>query len=123
MNINDVFQKFSAKISRYMGSPAAFILSVLVIITWAVTGPLFNYSNNWQLVINTGTTIVTFLMIFLVQTTQNRDAKAIHLKLDELIYAIKTARNELVDIEEGTESELNRIENEYKKIRENIQSE
>jgi low affinity Fe/Cu permease len=91
-----------------------------VIVVWALTGPLFNYSSSWQLVINTGTTIVTFLMVFLVQTTQNRDAKAIHLKLDELIYAIKDARDELVDIEDGTESELERRESEYKKIRKAI---
>jgi low affinity Fe/Cu permease len=118
MTTTDYFQKISSRVSSYVGTPYAFMLSVLVIIIWIITGPAFDYSDTWQLVINTGTTIVTFLMIFLVQTTQNRDAKAIHLKLDELIRSIKTADNRLVDIEEGTEQELETMHSVYKNLRE-----
>lgn len=98
--MNEQFRKFAQKISNAVGTSWAFILAVFVVIIWAITGPLFNYSQTWQLIINTGTTIVTFLMIFLVQNAQNRDAKAIHLKLDELIHAVKGARNKFIDAEE-----------------------
>ncbi len=117
MTITDYFQRISSRIAHYVGTPYAFLLSVLIIALWGITGPMFDYSNTWQLVINTGTTIVTFLMIFLVQTTQNRDAQAIHLKLDELIRAMKNANNELVDIEEGTETEIHKIQSEYQNLR------
>ncbi len=115
--VKAMFQKFSQKTSGAVGTPWAFLLAVLVIIAWAVTGPLFKYSDTWQLVINTGTTIVTFLMVFLIQNTQNRDAKAIHLKLDELIRAKKGARNTLVDLENCTDEELGEIEREFKRLR------
>jgi len=115
--IKAMFQKFSQKTSAAVGTPWAFIAAVLVIIAWAVTGPMFRYSDTWQLVINTGTTIVTFLMVFLIQNTQNRDAKAIHLKLDELIRAKKGARNTLVDLENCTDEELDEIEHEFKRLR------
>ncbi len=115
--IKGMFQKFAQKTSAAVGTPWSFLLAVAVIIAWAVTGPLFHYSDTWQLVINTGTTIVTFLMVFLIQNTQNRDAKAIHLKLDELIRAKKGARNTLVDLENCTDEELDEIESEFKRLR------
>ena len=90
-----------------------FLLAVLVVVAWAVTGPLFQFSNTWQLVINTGTTIVTFLMVFLIQATQNRDGEAVQVKLDEIIRAIGKAQNELLDLEELDESELDRIKAGY----------
>jgi low affinity Fe/Cu permease len=100
-----------------VGSPWSFLLAVLVIVAWAVTGPIFHYSDTWQLVINTGTTIVTFLMVFLIQNTQNRDARAIHLKLDELIKGNRRARNAMVDLENCTEEELNELEKEFARVR------
>src|SRR5689334_6719211 len=99
------FEKFSARIAIAAGQPAAFVLAVAVIIVWAVTGPLFNWSDTWQLVINTGTTIVTFLMVFLIQNAQNRDASAIQAKLDELIRAGR-ARNQFIGIEHLSQGEL-----------------
>ena len=99
-----------------MGSPWAFLLAVLVIVVWACLGPIFKYSDTWQLVINTGTTIVTFLMVFLIQNTQNRDAKAFHLKLDELIHAIKGARNKMIDLENMSDEEMEAIKKEFEKF-------
>jgi low affinity Fe/Cu permease len=98
------------------GRPIAFILAALVIVVWAITGPMFGFSDTWQLVINTGTTIVTFLMVFLIQATQNRDAEAMQVKLDEIIRAIGNAKNELLDIEELEESDLNKIRRSYEEI-------
>lgn len=92
--------------SSVAGKPATFILAVLIIVVWAITGPVFKFSDTWQLVINTGTTIITFLMVFLIQNTQNRDALAVQLKLDELISSIKNARNEIIDVEDLGEKEL-----------------
>ena len=92
MNVNDLFHKFAVRASGVVGSPWAFALAMVIIVAWGVSGPAFGYSDTWQLVINTGTTIVTFLMVFLIQNTQNRDARAIHLKLDELIRAAQGAR-------------------------------
>jgi low affinity Fe/Cu permease len=92
--------------STVAGKPATFMLAVLIIVIWAVTGPLFKFSDTWQLVINTGTTIITFLMVFLIQNTQNRDALAVQLKLDELISSIKEARNEIIDVEDLGDKEL-----------------
>jgi low affinity Fe/Cu permease len=109
------FTAFSTKASQLVGSYWAFLLAALTIVVWAVTGPMFHYSDTWQLVINTGTTIVTFLMVFLIQNTQNRDARAMHLKLDELIVAIKQAHNELVDIEELDDKQLEKIAEVYKR--------
>ena len=99
-----------------MGSPWAFLVAALIIAVWAVTGPIFHYSDTWQLIINTGTTIVTFLMVFLIQNTQNRDAAAVHLKLDELIRSVKGARNRLVDLEELSEDELEELRAEFQKV-------
>src|SRR5438874_3602429 len=97
--ISDAFRVFARRSSIMLGSAWAFAAAVLVILVWLVTGPTFHFSDTWQLIINTATTVVTFLMVFLIQNTQNRDAKAVHLKLDELIRAIKGARNQLVDLE------------------------
>ena len=104
--MRDHFRRFATRTSEAVGSPAAFILGLTLIVAWAVTGPLFGYSDTWQLVINTGTTIVTFLMVFLIQSTQNRDARAIHLKLDELLRGVKGARTAMVALENSTDEEL-----------------
>ncbi len=116
--LHELFRKFSHKSSVVVGSPWAFITATLTILTWALLGHRFHYSNTWQLIINTGTTIVTFLMVFLIQNTQNRDARAIHLKLDELIHGLKGARNRLVDLENCTDEELDKMEKEFHRIRE-----
>src|ERR1700754_4271706 len=100
------FTAVASKTAHLVGTYWAFLLAVLVVVVWATTGPLFHYSDTWQLVINTGTTIVTFLMVFLIQNTQNRDAKAMHLKLDELIAAMKAAHNEMIDIEDLNDKQL-----------------
>jgi low affinity Fe/Cu permease len=113
----DRFARFSAKSSHYLGSRWAFLGAIGVILVWAVTGPIFHYSDTWQLVINTGTTIVTFLMVFLIQNTQNRDARAIHLKLNELIHAIDKARNNMIDVENLSDLELDELTRTYEKIR------
>ncbi len=100
------FTRFSSLVAKLAGKPVTFLLATLVIIVWAVTGPIFKYSDTWQLVINTGTTIVTFLMVFLIQNTQNRDSVALQLKLDELIHATGNARNELMEVEDMDEKTL-----------------
>jgi low affinity Fe/Cu permease len=107
------FTCFAKWISRATGRPSAFALAVLVIAAWAITGPLFGFSDTWQLVINTGTTIITFLMVFLIQNTQNRDSEAIHVKLDELIRAIEGAHNAMVNLEELDEEQLSKIRTNY----------
>jgi low affinity Fe/Cu permease len=101
-----------------MGTPWSFLIALGIIILWAVSGPLFGFSDTWQLVINTGTTIVTFLMVFLIQNTQNRDAKALHLKLDELLRAVESARNDLIDIEQAPDEDMAAMQDEYREIRE-----
>jgi low affinity Fe/Cu permease len=111
-----IFRKFAGHVASAVGSPVAFIVAVIAIIIWACLGPHYKYNDTWQLVINTGTTIITFLMVFLIQNTQNRDAKAIHLKLDELIRAMKGARNNLVDLEELSDEELNRLQHEFQRV-------
>ncbi|HZQ08343.1 MAG TPA: low affinity iron permease family protein [Anaerolineae bacterium] len=116
--MNELFRKIATKTSHAIGSPIAFILAVLVIVVWAITGPLFGFSDTWQLVINTGTTIVTFLVVFMIQNTQNRDSKAIQLKLDELVRAIEGARNNMVDLEDLTDEELDKLEKEFRAFRE-----
>jgi len=103
-----------------VGSSWAFILSVFLILMWALTGPMFQYSNTWQLVINTGTTIITFLMVFLIQNTQNRDAKAIHLKLDELIKGVKGARTGLVNLEQLSDADLERLQREFQRLHKSV---
>src|SRR5258706_15789030 len=115
-NAQHAFHRFACKTSDIMGSPWAFLSAVLIIVLWALCGPMFRYSDSWQLVINTGTTIITFLMVFLIQNTQNRDAKAFHLKLDELIHAIKGARNEMINLENMTDDELEAIKKEFERI-------
>ena len=116
--MQEQFRKFSQKTSDVVGSPWAFIVAVVIILVWAVTGPIFSFSDTWQLIINTGTTIVTFLMVFLIQNTQNRDAKAIHLKLDELIRAVEHARNDLVDLEDLSDEELEKLQDQFRHFRE-----
>lgn len=110
------FTRFAKASARMTGRPYTFLLAVAVIVVWAATGPLFGYSDTWQLVINTGTTVVTFLMVFLIQATQNRDAEAMQVKLDEIIRAIGNAKNELLDLEELEEKDLDRIRASYEAI-------
>jgi len=109
----NLFEQFANWATNATGSSAAFIIAIAVIVIWAVTGPLFKYSDTWQLVINTGTTIVTFLMVFLIQKTQNKDSKAIHLKLNEILASHQGASNRMVDIEDLTESELDHLHKFY----------
>jgi low affinity Fe/Cu permease len=114
---SDRFGKFAARCSQYLGSRWSFIAAIGIIVVWGVTGPIFHYSDTWQLVINTGTTIVTFLMVFLIQNTKNRDARAIHLKLNELIHAVDKAHNKMIDVEKLSDIELEEIAKTYEKIR------
>ena len=104
-----IFTSLAGRISSIAGQPMAFVIALAIIIIWGLTGPLFGYSDTWQLVINTGTTIITFLMVFLIQNSQNRDAAAMQAKLDELIRAVKTARNEFIGIEHRTDHEIEAI--------------
>lgn len=115
--VRDAFRIFAQRASIVVGTAWAFAIAILIIVIWGATGPKFHYSDTWQLIINTGTTIVTFLMVFVIQNTQNRDAKAIHLKLDELIRAMKGARNKLVDLEELSDDELKKLEVEFQRLR------
>jgi low affinity Fe/Cu permease len=113
----NAFQGFATKVSYAVGTRWAFLIALTIIIGWIVSGPYFRYSDTWQLVINTATTIITFLMVFLIQNTQNRDARAIHLKLDEIIHAIRSARNEMIDIEKLPDDELQELSKHYERIR------
>ena len=115
--VSDAFRLFAKRSSSMLGSAWAFTTAILVILIWGLTGSMFHYSDTWQLIINTGTTIVTFLMVFLIQNTQNRDAKAVHLKLDELIRALKGARNELIDLETLTDEDLASLEKQFLRVR------
>jgi low affinity Fe/Cu permease len=112
--VSSVFTSFSKRVSRAAGRPATFIIAVAVVIGWALTGPLFGFSDTWQLVINTSTTIITFLMVFLIQNTQNRDSEAMQVKLDELIRVTVGAHNALLDLEELEEADLDRIRAQYR---------
>ena len=112
------FHRLASKVSFATGTPFAFVFAVSIIIVWATSGVLFKYSNTWQLVINTTTTIVTFLMVFLIQNTQNRDAKAMHLKVDELIRASRSARDSFIDLEDLSDEELTVLDNEFKHLHE-----
>jgi low affinity Fe/Cu permease len=114
------FRTCANRIADGVGSPGAFAAGVFVVVIWAVTGPLFRYSDTWQLVINTGTSVVTFLMVFLIQNTQNRDTQAMQLKLNELIRAVSTARNTLLDLENCTEDEIEAMQKEFAAIREKM---
>ncbi|MFZ2555687.1 MAG: low affinity iron permease family protein [Minisyncoccia bacterium] len=115
--MHPLFRQIAHWTSEKVGSPWAFVLAALIVLVWGITGPFFGFSDTWQLVINTGTTILTFLMVFLIQNTQNRDARAIHLKLDELIRAIDPARNKLIDIEDMGDDELALLQEEFKEFR------
>lgn len=115
--VSDAFRIWARRSSMVLGSAWAFAIALLIVAIWGVTGPSFHFSDTWQLVINTGTTIVTFLMVFLIQNTQNRDAKSTQLKLDEIIRAVGGARNELVNLENLSEEDLKKLEEEFKRIR------
>jgi low affinity Fe/Cu permease len=117
--VRDAFHVFAHRSARVLGTAWAFAVAVIIIVIWGITGPAFHFSDTWQLIINTGTTIVTFLMVFLIQNTQNRDAKAVHLKLDELIRALKGARNRLVDLEKLSDEELQKLEAEFHRLHKN----
>jgi low affinity Fe/Cu permease len=118
--MDDWFRGFAHKTAEVVGRSHAFLAAVTIIVLWATTGPLFHFSDTWQLVINTGTTIVTFLMVFLIQNTQNRDAHAIHLKLDELIRANKHARNALLALESMSDQELRTLQTEFEELRDRV---
>ena len=111
-----MLERFSTAVTRWTGGTPAFVIALAVIVVWAATGPLFAFSDTWQLVINTGTTIVTFLMVFLIQRAQNKDSKAIHLKLNELVAAMKGASNRLIDAEDLTEDELELLHRHYEEL-------
>jgi low affinity Fe/Cu permease len=115
--VRDAFRVFAHRSSVMLGSAWAFTGAVLVILVWILTGPTFHFSDTWQLIINTATTVITFLMVFLIQNTQNRDAKAVHLKLDEMIRALKGARNQLVDLEDLSDEELKNLEEQFQRLR------
>ena len=114
--MRDLFRRFATRTSDSVGSPAAFVIGLTLIVLWAATGPLFGYSDSWQLVVNTATTIITFLMVFLIQSTQNRDAKAIHLKLDELLRGVQGARTAMVALENSTDEELAQFQDEFERL-------
>jgi low affinity Fe/Cu permease len=119
--VSDAFRVFARRSSMMLGSAWAFAGAVLVIVVWLLTGPTFHFSDTWQLIINTATTVITFLMVFLIQNTQNRDAKAMHLKLDEIIRALKGARNQLVDLEDLSDEELKKLEEQFRRLRTNAE--
>src|SRR5690349_13240181 len=114
--VGEFLEKFSYQATKATGTSTAFVLAVLVIVVWGITGPIFHYSDTWQLVINTGTTIVTFLMVFLIQRAQNKDALAIHLKLNEIVAAMEGASNRLIDVEDLSEPEIDALRSYYKRL-------
>ncbi len=114
--LSQILERFSLKATRATGTSTSFIIALSIIVVWGLTGPLFHFSDTWQLVINTGTTIVTFLMVFLIQRTQNKDALAIHLKLNEIVAALDGASNRLIDVEDLTEQEIQTLHTHYKKL-------
>jgi len=118
--IRQRFRRFACATAEWVGSPWAFLVAIVLVVVWAVMGPVFHYSDTWQLVINTGTTILTFLMVFLIQSTQNRDATAIHLKLDELIRAVKGARTSLVRLEEFSDEELTALQEQFRHLHDRL---
>jgi len=113
----ELFRRFSNRVADKVGSPPVFILAVIVVATWGLSGPFFHYSDSWQLIINTGTTIITFLMVFLIQNTQNRDTKALHLKLDELLRGVAGARTSFVNLENLSDEELEKLQHEFERVR------
>ena len=114
--VNLWFSRLASRTAQMVGHPYMFLLAVLILVIWAISGPFFHFSDTWQLIINTGTTIITFLVVFLIQNTQNRDAKALHLKLDELIRSHVPARNDMIDIEKLSDEELDQLEKRYAAI-------
>jgi len=118
--MKEAFRKISAKTANAMGTASAFIISCLLVIVWGLTGPLFGYSDTWQLYINTGTTVATFLMVFVIQNTQNRDSKALHLKLDELIHSSKNARNTFVELENLSDADLAVLDEEFRVLHDKL---
>jgi low affinity Fe/Cu permease len=120
--INQIFRTIASNISRLAGSPITFIIAVLLIVIWAICGRFFDYSDTWQLVINTSTTIITFLMVFLIQNTQNRDSRAMHLKLDELIRVEKGARNGMMSVEEISDEDLEKLQEEFRELHEKYET-
>ncbi|HEV8369553.1 MAG TPA: low affinity iron permease family protein [Pyrinomonadaceae bacterium] len=117
MKWNEGFRKFSMKAANALGSPWLFVVNVLLIAIWLAAGPFYHFSNTWQLLVNTATTVFTYLAVFLIQNTQNRDAKAVHLKLDELISSVHGARNRLVDLENLSDAELRELQSQFQKLR------
>lgn len=120
MRITAWYSRFAKAAAHFCGRPRVFTLAVAVIGVWLVTGPMFGFSDTWQLVINTGTTIITFLMVFLIQNSQNRDSKALHLKLNELLRGVHGARTELVDLEEMSDVELEKLHHEFQELHERV---
>lgn len=120
--MNEKFRKVAQKVSAVVGTAYTFIFALLIIVIWGITGPMFNFSDTWQLIINTGTTIVTFLMVFLIQNTQNRDAKAVHLKLDEIINSIQDANDQYIDLEDLSDQELDELQTKFTKLRPKIEA-
>ncbi|MEO7431501.1 MAG: low affinity iron permease family protein [Dokdonella sp.] len=116
MRLATAFKNFASGASRATGKPITFVLASSIVVVWGISGPLFGFSDTWQLVINTGTTIITFLMVFLIQNTQNRDSEAMHIKMDELIRALNGAHNALLDLEELEDDELDLIRGRYRKL-------
>ncbi len=116
----DSFHRISQVVSTKLGSPYAFLIAILIVLVWALTGPFFGFSDTWQLVINTGTTIITFLMVFAIQNTQNRDSRALQLKLNELIKSSRSARTEFVDIEDLSDTELDVMQAQFKELHDQI---
>lgn len=116
--MSDIFHRIAHRTAEAVGSPYTFAAAIALVLAWAIVGPRFGYSDTWQLVINTGTTILTFLMVFLIQNTQNRDGRAIQLKLDELIRSQKSARNRLLDLEDLPDGEMNELQEEFRNLRE-----
>ena len=121
--ISDHFHRVATHFSHMMGTPWSFMVALFIILLWILSGPFFHFSDTWQLIINTSTTIVTFLMVFLIQNTQNRDARAIHLKLDELIRSSKEARNSLLDLEAMTDEEMDTLQAEFDRLRDKKENE
>lgn len=119
MSAKETFHKLATKAAHALGSPYAFLVACCGVMIWATLGPAMGYSETWQLVINTGTTIITFLSVFLIQNTQNRDSQAMHLKLDEILRALEAARDELIDLEDMPEAEIKRLAKEFRKMRGN----